>query len=82
MLSDFSQEVRRNRPGLMFASPVSRARSHNAMKGSGERRLIPESGLRRHITKRKFSLNQKFLRTIDALVDQPLVARNAKGGFE
>jgi len=52
------------------------------MKGSGERRLIPESGLRRHITKRKFSLNEKFLRTIDALVNQPLVARNPKDGFE
>ena len=49
-------EVPGQLPSLMFASPVPGTRSRNAMKGSRECRLVSESGLRRHITERKFGL--------------------------
>ncbi len=67
---------------LVFASPVSRTDSDNAMKGSRERGLVSESALRCHIAKRQFCLNEKLFRAINALANQPLVARNAKRSFE
>jgi len=67
---------------LVFASPVSRTGSDDAMKGSRERGLVSESRLHCHIAKRQFCLNEKFLRAINALANQPLVARNAKRSFE
>jgi hypothetical protein len=67
---------------LVFASPAPRTDADNAMKGSRERSLVPESGQCCHIAKRQFCLKEKFFCAINSLTNQPLVAGNPKRSFE
>ena len=52
------------------------------MKRSCKRGLVSESGLRCDLAEWQCRLREEFFREIDAVANEPLVASNAKGGFE